>query len=179
MTDTNDASQRDLFEYTVAQGRSDLFDDEEAFRKGRACPCCDQEVKLYSRKLNSNMARFLCSLVRVYLAQGDERGVHYSKLSYTGRDYSYILLWDLATTDEASEDDAARMSGLWRPTQRGIRFARGQEAVPSHALVYNNARHDFTGDLVGVKTCLGKHFDYKELMGWDEPELALADGEGD
>ena len=43
-----------------------LFDNRERWLEGMECPCCNQNVKLYKRKLNSNMARFLCSLVSAW-----------------------------------------------------------------------------------------------------------------
>ena len=99
------------------------------------------------------------------MTQEGQEGIHHSALSYRGRDYSYIQLWDLATTEKAGEEDAGRMSGLWRPTPLGIRFATNLGRVYSHVQTYDNEVVGYAGGRVSVVECLGKHFNYRELMG--------------
>jgi len=123
---------------------------------GAECPCCARQVRLYRRKLNSNMVAFLCDLV------GSEAPwTHYMNVRFRGRDYSYLQLWDLA---ETCTEEGGGYTGLWRPTERGIAFARREIRVPSHVYHYLNVAHDFAATTVDVEEALGSRFDYAELM---------------
>jgi hypothetical protein len=131
--------------------------------KGIACPCCDQFVRLYKRKLNTNMARFLCSLVRLSLRRGRDAWVSFKDCDFDGRDYPYVALWGLAET--RSNDDASKKnSGQWKPTQKGIDFVLAGLRVPSHVHVLNNRVVGWSDDTVDVKSALGAAFNYDELM---------------
>ncbi len=130
---------------------------------GVTCPCCNQFCKVYKRKLNSNMACFLCKLVAWWTRHGVP--AHHSKLRYEhyGRDYPYLVAWGFMT-DTPNDDSSKRRSGLWTPTERGAHFAHGQISVRQYALVYNGKVLEYEGDLVTIHDALGDAFDYKELM---------------
>lgn len=149
----------------LSEARAQIF-EEEAFRQGSFCPCCDQYVRLQRRKLNSNMAMFLCSLVRAY--RKTQEPVHYSNLKFRGRDYAYLEAWGLARGTGRGPEDKGRVSGLWVPTLKGVRFVNRQETVPSHAFTYNGEARGFTTALVTIDEALGSAFDYDELMGRKE-----------
>lgn len=140
-----------------------------AIDKGTTCPCCDQYVRLYKRKLNANMAEFLCSLVRNYqvkhlIADYDEDvWIHFKECKFTGLDYAYLALWGLMET-KANLDPAKKGSGLWRPTQKGIDFARGKVSVPSHVHIYNNVVMGWSDTTVSIREAFDRYFDYAELM---------------
>lgn len=136
---------------------------KDRVEEGSACPCCGQLAKIYKRKLNANMVRFLLDLVRFH---GEGRlWVHYGDCTFKGRDYSYISHWGLARTVEARSTDVGRTSGMWQPTDKGIRFAKGKIQVPSHAILYNNIVVGWSASSTGVVAALGTHFNYDELMG--------------
>lgn len=131
------------------------------FEDGANCPCCKQTVKLYPRKLNSNMAVFLVSLVRLW--KRENRPIKYKECSFHGRDYSYLHLWDLARTAR-SDDPAKRMSGMWEPTQKGIDFVEQKIEVPSHAYCYNGKLIRLSDTKTNIIESLGQDFNYAELM---------------
>lgn len=132
--------------------------------KGVVCPCCDQLVKVYKRKLNVNMVRFLCSLVRIHLSRGRHSWVNFKDCEFDGRDYPCVALWGLAET-KGNEDSNKKNSGLWRPTQKGIDFVLAGLRVPSHVHVLTNRIIGWSEDSVGVRDALGSSFSYEELMG--------------
>jgi hypothetical protein len=131
------------------------------FEDGTHCPCCNQTVKLYPRKLNSNMAVFLVSLVRLW--KKEQRPYKYKECRFHGRDYSYLSLWDLARTAK-SDDSRKRMSGMWEPTQKGIDFVEQKIEVPSHAYCYNGAVVRMAKSNTNIIESLGDDFNYAELM---------------
>jgi hypothetical protein len=133
----------------------------ERFENGASCPCCHQTVKLYPRKLNSNMAVFLVSLVRLW--KREQRPIKYKECRYHGRDYSYLHLWDLARTAR-SDDPTKRTTGFWEPTQKGIDFAEQRLTVPSHAYCYNGKLVRMGDQQITIIDSLGEDFNYAELM---------------
>jgi hypothetical protein len=135
---------------------------KRGLREAKHCPCCGQLCKLYRRKLNSNMAVFLISLVREFRLTG--QWVHYKKCHFTGRDYSYLLIWGLAMT---GEDDSGekRTSGFWKPTQLGLDFVDGEIEVASHVFLFDNEVQGFSPEFVSIREALGNKFNYTELMG--------------
>jgi hypothetical protein len=123
------------------------------------CPCCQQKCKIYKRKLNANMARFLISLMR----HEETEWVHYKECDFTGRDYPYVSLWGLAET-RGSGETAKRMSGFWRLTPKGRSFVQGGLRISSHIKLYNNTVGAYEGS-TSIQEALGSKFDYAELMG--------------
>jgi hypothetical protein len=122
-------------------------------RTGAECPCCDQFVRLYKRKLNSNMVRFVRSL---YVAAGAEY-LHHTAAKYTSRDYPAAAMWGLIETDVEN-------AGYWRVTPRGRLFLLEGMEVPSHAYVYNKELMGWPTTMVNAEKALGEHFKLSELM---------------
>ncbi len=152
------SGQGTLFGPTLAEARQQV---EEGKTDGIDCPCCGQYCRSYRRKLNSNMARFLCNLVSAY--SGD--CIHHSHLRSSGeaRDYPYLARWGLMT-DEPSDTSDRRRSGYWRPTAKGIAFAHGEITVPSRVFLWDNEVEGFSDEHTTIQESLGKDFDYREMM---------------
>ena len=134
------------------------------------CPCCTQVCKIYKRKLNKPMARLLLWLV--HQPEKDPRwyNVHEFPLIQGrrgGGDFAKLVHWGLVEEcPKDSEDKTRRTSGLWRPTKKGIAFARGEVEVLSHVHLYNNVAYDVGhAQWIGIRDALGNKFDYEELMG--------------
>ena len=160
MKGVSDAVQLTLFgSDTLAEARAMV---EAGRDDGIACPCCGQYAKVYNRKFNANMARFLISLFRRH---EELEWVHYRKCNFTGRDYPYVSLWGLAETN-CSDETTKRMSGFWRLTPNGRLFVQGRIRVPSHCYLYNNEALHFSDTWTTIREALGKKFNYAELMGW-------------
>ena len=166
------------FRNALLDARTWLFDNVD---DGVRCPCCDQYARAYRRKLNSSMAAFLILLIRegvggrdgfrilledVCLGLPDEWvDIKETKVWDVSRaDYGKLAHWGLIE-HKPHEPDENKYSGMWRPTRKGVQFACSRLKVPSHVVLYDNELRSFSGELVGIVECLGKHFSYKELMG--------------
>lgn len=131
----------------------------ENIEEGCKCPCCGQEVKLYKRVLNAQMAWFLIALHRAPRLDGN--WVDIKALDVRGGDYAKTRYWGLV---EVKDDPTKRSSGLWRLTQKGLKFVHDQVRVPRHVLVYNGECRGFSDQDIGIRQALGAGFDYSELM---------------
>jgi hypothetical protein len=146
--------------YTLKEAKSWLRDRAA---KGEHCPCCNQMVKVYRRKLGGSMCR---SLIAFYRAgwRGDRRWTHFSStltndgIAYRGADYGKLAYWGLLL---AHPDQI----GFWRVTGLGVRFIEQDALVPSHAVIYDGECIRLDGDPIGILASLGLRFDYNELMG--------------
>jgi Holliday junction resolvase RusA-like endonuclease len=139
---------------------------------GATCPCCDKFVKRYRRMLNATMARGLIWLVK---ASGpDLQWIHFNKvapreLSNKGGSLATLIHWELVEQMPKNalpkeEQARKRTSGSWRPTAKGIAFARNQLQVPSHVHLYNDAIEGWSEKPIDIVQALGKAFHYGELM---------------
>ena len=71
------------------------------------CPCCTRLVKLYPRKLNSQMARFLCRLARLTREQPKKDWFHVREMMPSGAhkassDGSYLKYWGFVRAKQAA-----------------------------------------------------------------------------
>lgn len=137
--------------------------------EGHTCPCCTQFAKVYKRTIHSSMAQ---ALIRIY------RTGHITRDSYnewvvvadvlTHRqvaDVAKLAYWELIQPEpEAQRRDGSKRVGRWRVTSRGLYFVTGQASVPKYARVYDGRVLGWTGEGVTIVDCLGKKFDYRELM---------------
>lgn len=138
----------------------------EQMRDGGAiCPCCGQFARVYKRTIHRAMARWLLGLYR--------RWFNDCRWYSTGEDWSRLITADAAKLaywgliqqkDHDPSDTKRRSSGLWQPTLRGIHFISGQLSVPKFAVVFNGQLLGLQGPNVMIETCLGKGFDYRELV---------------
>jgi hypothetical protein len=140
----------------------------EKVEEGAPCPCCGRLVKLYHRKLHSEMAAFLCRLVARWKAEPR----YYSTrelcpaLTKSATDGSYLVLWGLVEREPIPErNDGGGRAGMYRPTARGIEFAEGRLSVQSHVDILCGEVVGFCAGFVDVHGALGDRFSYDELMG--------------
>lgn len=122
---------------------------------GAKCPCCSQFAKVYSRKINSNMARLL---VVAYRRHG-QAWFHISALGFPGGggEFAKLRYWGVVETVE-------EQSGQWRVTDDGVDFVLGHLRLRSHADIYDGNLVALVGEKVDVRHALGDRFDYDELM---------------
>jgi hypothetical protein len=127
----------------------------EAWHTGeaKACPACDQTVKIYPRRITSLMIKNLAQIV----ASPD--GIRSVDLQHCkGGDHAKLRYWALVLSDLCDE------IGLWYPTKLGRKWLLGQAQVPEIAYVYNGEVVSYSDTMVRVRDRVGKHFDYDELM---------------
>jgi hypothetical protein len=132
----------------------------ENWEKGVECPCCTQFVKLYKRKLNSQMARFLINL---YVLDRDRKTAYanwFSTRQIAGgthkasSDGSYLIKWGLVRRKDAH----------YQITHLGILFVEGRATAYKYALIFNNDLYRLEGEEISILDALGSKFDYQELM---------------
>lgn len=140
-------------------------------REGEKCPCCTQFAKVYRRKIHAAMAY---GLIRFYqIAKGTKEYVSITQTrEYNFRvalrgDFAKLSYWGLI--EEMPKDPknkVQRTSGIWRLTQTGINFVRGDIRIPKYVKIYDGRRMGFDGvdEDVSIRDCLGKKFSYSELM---------------
>jgi hypothetical protein len=124
---------------------------KDGYIDGVKCPCCEQWVKLYKRKITSSAA---ATLIDLYHQDND---AHISRLEHHdgGGDFAKLVFWGLIKDKR----------GLWRITNLGIDFVRRKATVQKFAMVLNGAVLGFEGPQVDIIHCLGSKFDYNELIG--------------
>jgi len=133
------------------------------------CDCCGGKVKLYRRKLNSGMARTLCWLA---VKDAKEPGCWVSavdmpeKVEQYATELGKLDFWGLVSRRCNPDGSSYKESQQWCITTKGIQFARGKTEAPSHIFLQSpgNRIFGFEASTVDVRTALGEHFDYQELM---------------
>lgn len=141
---------------------------------GVECPVCDQHAQRYYRRVNSGMARWLIALthlsppgtnrwistrdVIVYAASHKTFG---SSIG-SGEAPSLLPYWGLIEA-RPNDDPNKKHSGVWRPTDRGYLFVRGELTIQRTAVVYNNTLERLEGDEVSIRECLGRKFQLDDL----------------
>jgi len=131
----------------------------------QTCPCCDQLVKLYMRKISAGMAQ---DLVKLY--SHADKYVHITSFSEVhGGDFAKLAYWDLVATYK-SDNPNSKSSGMWRVTDKGILFLERKISIPKHVYLYNQKVQGFSDDLIGIDATFKESFSYAELMygGQDE-----------
>lgn len=135
--------------------------------EGVTCPCCSQFCKIYRRKIYRSMAEWLLWIVREFEAARSWIDIRDSAVR--GGDYAKLGLWGLIRSEieyERARDSAtAGRSGMWAPTLRGIRFAKGEITVPRHVYVFDDRVLRFSPESVAISDCLPSNFDFREAWG--------------
>ncbi len=149
---------------TLADARRNMLSKS---KKGVSCPCCGRLVKLYRRKLHSEMAVFLIRLVKRF--ENEQR--YYSTrelcpaVTKSSTDGSYLVYWDLIEREPMpGENESGGKIGMYRPTKAGREFAHGRSTAESHILMICGECVGFSEKFISIEDALGKKFDYKELM---------------
>lgn len=164
-------STGDLFRAcTTIQEALDVIMEHRDDPHGIRCPCCNQMVKRYRKKLNSGMAAELVQLV--YLSGVERRWVHISKEApvsvINSRQVSALKHWDLVERKrgyDVAKGKWHNIKGVWRPTRRGRQFVVNRwQIMPTHIYVFNDKREGFSNTTCTIEQALGEHFDLDELM---------------
>lgn len=143
------------------------FEFQQALQAGDAltCPVCERYAKISKRKINSGMAAALCWMVKAY----DEEWLDVPNTAprhvLRSNQHTTLELWGLVERKPNDEDPTKKHLGLWRPTKRGVQFARNMIKVESHVFIYNNKRVGASDTLIGIRAALADKFDYEEIIG--------------
>lgn len=145
-------------EMTLADAREILRTLAE---DGHACPLCTQNVKVYRRKVSSNMAAMLIRMWR----EGGREYVYLPDLrrGNDGMDQTVMQFFGLIEEEKTRREDGGR-AGWWRVTDLGDAFLHARGVIRKYAHVYNGRCLRLSGDSVTIRTALGTKFNYEELM---------------
>jgi len=145
----------------------------EGLEKGVTCLCCGQHAQRYSRKLDSLMARGLVRMYAWFRENPGERWMHVERAlkpdplspGGIGRQVATLKYWGLVVLKKDEEPDDAPVRGLYRITEKGERFVRGEISVPRSIFVYNDTFYGFDGqEHTDIRKALTDSFSYEELM---------------
>lgn len=134
--------------------------------KGVHCLCCGQMARNYKRPLNAPMSRSLIWLVKHSQAKDDpwvDLRAEAPKHVHQSRELAKLKKWGCIEEKPSESKRGARTSGIWRPTERGIRYARGEIALSSHVVLYDNHVLSFSSKPTTIRKSLGKKFDFDAL----------------
>lgn len=149
-----------------------------AIGRGCVCPCCGQFAKRYRRRLNGSMCRALILICRHFRANPRDEWLHVENFlkaipsitSAVRGDVAKLRHWGLIERKTDAREDGSDRCGYYRQTAKAVSFIRGVVRVPSWVEIYNGKPEAFAAELVSIRECLGKRFDYSDLMGWDQPD---------
>jgi len=139
---------------------------KENQKKGLQCPCCEGYVKLYKRKLNSGMAKFLIALYKrsqTEIPSCIEDILLDLNTPAKSLDYSVLTHWGLIQRVVIPSTEK-KHSGLWEITPTGREFVLGVAMVAKRVHIINNVVVGFDEEQISIKEALGQKFNYIELM---------------
>lgn len=151
---------------TIAEAKAHL---NANYKEGVKCPCCEQFVKEYKRSIYARVARLLIELYKIdYTFAGPYRYVHIDDIcrNVTDKgsgDFAKLQFWGLVHLEE-NEDTKKKTSGKWMITETGKEFVLRKRSVQKYVHILLNKVRKFSGPQVTIDDCLGKDFDYAELM---------------
>ncbi len=107
------------------------------------CPCCDQRMKLYSRRINRTMAQ---QLRQMYQGGGWLQTRELERNTSSGdRDFAKMRFFGLVESDGNAN---------WRITKKGRAFVEGKTSIPEAAYVYNNEVLAYAHERISFDDCL-------------------------
>lgn len=144
--------------------------------KGTICPCCNQNVRQYSRTITSSMAYGLILLYHESnrIANHSHYFIHIETFfksinglrSSVRGDIPKLRFWNLIRPEGQEAEDGNPSNGMYKITELGNNFIRGLVKVPKHVKIYNNHFFGYdpsTGE-VSIEQCLKNTFNYRKLM---------------
>lgn len=148
---------------TLDEARKEFF-RKANLKEGGRCPCCDRYGKVYTRRINANMAFALINLYKLTIKHKDRTWFLFSEFTETRNDYEKLLFWNLIAHKPNDDDPSKRDSGYWRLTDEGRRFVELRVMIPAKVIVYDARVKGYSADKVSITAVLGKAFSYSELM---------------
>lgn len=141
----------------------------ERASKGARCPCCQQRVKIYPRRLGEEHCVFLKNLLRHKNDPEMSDWVHHSVANTyknkNSRGYHSLQWFGLAETGACGDlKPKKKMSGYWRITPKGEAFLRDRLRVPKYIYTYNAEVVDVSEETVNVIEALPVNFNYYEMI---------------
>lgn len=134
------------------------------WEKGVQCPCCGQLVRRWKHSLNTSLARTLIEMHKIRVKENREF-VHIMREIHLTTMYGILAYWKLIEPREHFiTDDHKKASGEWRLTEKGTDFVQMGVLLPKYVYIFNDKIDGFSEEQTNIKGCLGKKFNYEELI---------------
>jgi hypothetical protein len=142
-----------------------LFLRGAIFQKGGTyCPACTGKVDIYPRRLNKTMAKGL-----MWLTAASKAGTAWVDIPNTGprwlvrsNQLPTLRYWGLVVR-KANEDPSRKGSGFWKPTKRGVRFAKRRSKVSAYVVTFKDQVVYRSKRLISVDQTFKTYFDYRDI----------------
>lgn len=152
---------------SLAEAKQHLRDN---WKKGCECVACGQTVKLYNRALTSSMAYGLWLVRNTIHSSSTDGYFHVENFlknltcppSLRG-DFPKLRFWGFIEQKVPNVSDVSTSNGLYRITEKGLEFLKGQMQVPASVLIYNNKFIGFGTKQTTFHEALKKKFNINEL----------------
>jgi hypothetical protein len=155
------ADINDGFADSLAAARIETFKAASS-KEGIFCPCCDQKVKIWRRRIYKSMAKDLCGLFKLSRDNNDYHHI-YSFSNHKSGDFAKLRYWGLIQ-EQINADTNKRSSGFWRITNAGRLYALNKLAVPRYWFIYNREALFCSEEKTKIIESFAHNFDYQEIM---------------
>lgn len=150
----------------------------DMIRHGCKCPLCGQFMKQYARTINGEMATALILAYRHFTKYPHSEPLHMDnwldemwnrgilKHRLRGRNHALLTRWNLLETTGAreSKSEKRKVVANYRITKIGMDFVEEKIAIPKYVYLYDNRVLGYSDAVVMIKGCIGKAFNYEELI---------------
>jgi hypothetical protein len=131
---------------------------------GGDCPCCGRFGKYNGYSITKTDAK---ALVWIFV-NGDKDGwVHMPTASprefMRAKSFTNLRYWGLIE-DYPNDSKEVKGSGLWRVTNKAIRYIRGEMQLPKNAFVFDRTLMGFSEKQVYFSECFKDYFNLEEVM---------------
>lgn len=133
------------------------------YEDGCMCPACNQNVKLYKRKLASTMAYCLILFVVEARKTGNAptKFTKYLDIKNVGvanrADWQKLVYFKMIKPDQQN-------NAFYTVTQIGFDFVEGKRTAPEHVKVYNGKTRGFAMEQITIKQALKNKFNIDDLL---------------
>jgi hypothetical protein len=136
--------------------------------EGDHCPCCGKWGKVYKVGISHAMMKALLWMASNHGQEWIDmprQAPRWLIQTYTFATLKWWRLIERMPLDFGFEDgQEKKFSGYWRVTPIGMQFAKGLVQVPKNVYLYDNSLMDVSTETIYIKDCVGKKFNYSEIM---------------
>ena len=131
---------------------------------GGDCPCCNRHGKYNGYSITKTDAK---ALVWIFV-NGDKHGwVHMPTQAprefMRAKSFTNLRYWGLIEC-HPNDNKEIKGSGLWRVTNKAIKYMKGEMQLPKKAFVFDRTLVGFSEHQVYFSECFKDHFDLEQVM---------------
>lgn len=111
---------------------------------GAVCPCCQQNLRVYRRRMNRRAVQYLIGLRDANIKAGQP--FHMPDKLGLGGEWARLKQWGFIREAHPGKHD-----GIWSITDSGALWLSGDTSVPSVAVMWRGQCIGFAGHMVSVE----------------------------